>query len=327
MDTEASAPTHKEPRQFGILAVLGVTLGVALAVLKALIWSGGTVNGEVFGYALAGVAIPGLIAFAVTGLGKKRNPSRFALLFSALSFFSLLLEIPNRPENLKDHVSRLVKEAAGTRPVEDSSSTETDRLSREMLHELLDLRKSHDTKTAQFKDDLSQLYSVDSFSSRAKMQRCMDSVRGTLTADQEFASQFQAWRDRSKEQVDQSSLSDSEKQDFMKGVNQSLGSSQILTLRNQVVEAETKWADATIDLYSLAMANTGKIMVDGSRIIINGEELRARFSRELEDAKKLRSDMRNLNSQMAQLQRQGMQEYGITRKDIGLSDEGQPPSH
>jgi hypothetical protein len=322
---QINAGADPRPKPFGVLAVLGIMLGVVLSIVKALIWSGGTVNAEVLGYALAGIAIPGVIAFAVAGLGKLRNPNRFALTFCALSLVFLLLEVSNHPENLKDHVSRLMREAAGTKPVQ-GRSTETDRLTRNMLSEILDLRKSHDAKTAKFKDDLGQLYSVDSFSTVTKMQRCVEAVRATLSADQEFSRQFQVWKDRTKEEVEHSSLSDSDKRHFMKGVEQRMGDSKILALRNQVVEAEAKWANATIGLYGLAVANTGKIAVNGSKIVINDDKVRSEFNRELEDSKNLRSNMRSLNSQMAQLQREGMQQIGITPKDIGLPDSN-PASH
>jgi hypothetical protein len=289
MDAQINTGTDPRPKPISVLALLGIVLGFVLSIVKALIWSGGTVDAGVFGYALAGVAIPGVIAFAVAGLGKRCNLNRFALTFCALSLTFLLMEVSNHPENVKDRVSRLAREAAGTKPV-GVGATETDRLSREMLREILDLRKSHEAKTAKFKDDLGQLYSTDSFSAGTKMQRCVEAVRGTLSADQEFSRQFQVWKNRIKEDVDRSSLSDSDKQDFMKGVDQTIGNSKIFTLRTQVVEAEGKWADATIGLYSLAMANTSKIAVDGSRIIINDARVRAEFNRELEDSKNLRSN-------------------------------------
>src|ERR1700690_3766512 len=85
----------------GILAFIAIIFGIALAILKAWIWSGGIVNAEGFGYALAGIIIPGLIAYAIAGRTKVRNPNRFALVFCGISLFFLLLEASNHHESLR----------------------------------------------------------------------------------------------------------------------------------------------------------------------------------------------------------------------------------
>jgi hypothetical protein len=327
VEIEASGQKVREQKPLSIPAVLGIAFGVGLSILKALIWSSGVLNGETLGYATASIIIPGLIAYAIAGRGRVRNPNRFALIFCALSFVFLLLDLANHHESSKDRVSRLAKEAAGTKPVDNAGSSEIDRLTRDMLREIMDLRKSHDATAAKFKDDLGQLYSANSFSSAANMKRSVDAVRGTLSADQEFSSQFQVWKEKLKQDTDHSSLSDLEKRDFMKGIDEKMGNSKILTLHSQIVEAEAKWVDSAVGLYTLAIANQGKIAADGSRIVINDENVRAKFNRELEDSKQLRADMRSLNSQMARLQRERMQQIGLTRKDIGVPDSDPPASH
>jgi len=81
---------------FGVLASIGVIVGIFLAIVKAFVWSKGAFTSEVFGYALAGALVPGAIAYVIAGRKKVRNPNRFALSFLLLCLFFLLLELSHR---------------------------------------------------------------------------------------------------------------------------------------------------------------------------------------------------------------------------------------
>jgi len=81
---------------FGVLALLGVVVGILLAIAKALVWSRGAFSAEVVGYAFAGAVIPGGIAYAIAGRKKVRNANKFALSFLLLSIFFLLIELSQR---------------------------------------------------------------------------------------------------------------------------------------------------------------------------------------------------------------------------------------
>ncbi len=81
---------------FSAMAYVAILVGIALALLKAFVWSKGVFTSEVFGYALAGALIPGGIAYAIAARKKVRNPNRFALWFLLLCIFFLLLELSHR---------------------------------------------------------------------------------------------------------------------------------------------------------------------------------------------------------------------------------------
>ena len=67
--------------------------GRFLAVVQALVWSKGMVDGEVEGYAAAGILIPLIIAYAIAGRKAKRNWDKLGFWFAGLTLFSLLLEV------------------------------------------------------------------------------------------------------------------------------------------------------------------------------------------------------------------------------------------
>ena len=323
MNDTTSSPNGPAFNFLGIFAILGIVAGIFLAFFRAWIWSSGEFGGEAFGYALSGVLISGLIAYAIAGRKKARNLNRFGLAFFLVSAFAFALEVSQSHPKQSESPSDLVKEVTGEKAVDPANSNETDRLGRAVLADMLAIRKSHDAQVAKFSSDLSHIYTAESFFDRASMQRSIDAVQGTLSADEEFSRQFQAWRDHIKEEVDHSSLSAADKEGFIQGVEKTMGGSDILKVRDQIVEAEEKWAAATKDLYGYTMANGQKIKVKGSELLIEDEKVRSDFNRRLKDCKDLRSNMRSLNSQLRQLQEDGMKKMGITRDDLGL-DQSRP---
>jgi hypothetical protein len=322
MNDTTSSPNGPAFNLFGAFAILGIVVGIFLAFLRAWIWSSGEFGGEAFGYALSGVLIPGLISYAIAGREKVRDLNRFGLAFFLVSVLVFALEVSQTHPKQSESPSDLVKEVTGKKAVDPAHSSETDRLARTVLGDILAIRKSHDAQVAKFSNDLSHLYSAESFSNRASMQRCIDAVEGTVSADEDFSHQFQAWRDRIKGTVDHSSLSQADKDGFIQGAEKAIGGSDILKVRDRIVEAEEKWAAATKDLYTYALANDQKIKVKGWELLIDDEKVRSDFNHQLRDCKDLRSNMRSLNSQLRQLQEAGMKKAGITRDELGL-EQGQ----
>ncbi len=82
-----SAP-HKP---IGILGLSGIVGGIILACLKALRWSHGVVTAEVVGYAVGGILLPFLIAYAIAGRIKIRDWNKVGIWFLVLSFVFYLI--------------------------------------------------------------------------------------------------------------------------------------------------------------------------------------------------------------------------------------------
>ena len=90
---QPSAVRQKRISWFG---VAGIITGAFLAVVKALVWSKGMVDGEVEGYAAAGILVPLLIAYAIAGRRAKRDWDKLSFWFVGLTLFFLLLEVSGR---------------------------------------------------------------------------------------------------------------------------------------------------------------------------------------------------------------------------------------
>lgn len=317
----APGPLPPEKKQF-ILGSLGVALGVFLAVFRAWAWSYGVMTTEAWGFAAGAAFLPLLIAYAIAGRKSVRNFNRFGVWFSGLSLVFFLIT-GRAPVSMERHIGDLMKEAAGTKPVDNSGPETMDNMIREMMRGILDDRKAFERETAAFAPDLRKLYSIDTFSNPQAMQKSIDVVHGIVATDERYSKLIESIPDRMEASVDRSSLSDSDKRDFMEGVRKSFGDMKLLQIRRQAVASEKLWEDATVGLYEFAMANAAGMRVDGAKLRIGSEKVRVGFNDRLDKAQKLRADLAKLNTELETAQRASLQQEGLTPKDLGLKDSGQ----
>lgn len=320
MTITATPNSQKKPRTFWPLVFLGIVVGVALSIARAVVWSGGSFNAEVSGYAFGGIMFSLLIAYAIAGREKARNLNLFSLSFCGICLVLYLMEVSAHPVSWKKHMGDVIRQAAGTKTATSDvpADPQTDAIVRDMFRDMLDRRKLHDTEVARFAPELERLYSAESFSSPAAIHRTLDAVSGVLAADREFSKQVKEWQERVEADVNRSSMSENDKQQFITGVRKSLGDSKILTVRQEVIETEARWADSTTDLYTFALSNPSKLAIKDSKIVITDENVREQFNRKLTDSQSIRKDLRSLNSQLKQMQLEGMQQFGVTPEDLGL---------
>ncbi len=317
-------PPTPPAKSFGVLPWIGVAVGIFLAFANAWVWSGGVWTDESLGYALGGLIFPGLIAYAIAGRKKVYNPNRFGLWFCGLCLIFFLMELSHRPPNLKNRMGDLMREAAGTKLVVSKGSP-MDVLIRAVFRDILQQQKAHQARVDAFSADLGKVYSAESFADKAAMQRSIDAVRGIVEADQDYGQQTASLPERVQKKVDATSLTKSEMQDFMKGVRQSWGNSKVLADQREAIAIEVQWAEKTIGLYQLPLANSGKIVVKGSKVLIKNAKVRSKFNKELEESKKLRS---NFEKAMARLEQDSADighKYGLTLKDISHDSESGKP--
>ena len=331
MDTPTTLGNEQSPQSTAprpgklhfILGFLGVALGMFVALFRAWIRYYGTVNAEMMGAVFGSALLPALIAYLIAGRKRVRNFNRFGFWFAGLSI--VFFAVTNRPPvSLQQHFVNLMKEAAGTKPLDDSGPRKMDDLVRGILRDILNERKAFDQDAGQFAPVLHRLYSAESFSSEEAMQRSRDAVRGAALVDQHYSEEMESLPDRIQARAVQAGLSDSEAKDFTEGMRKSFGDSKALSLRRKAMEVERQWAEVTVALYEFAMANAAWIRVDGPHLVIANEKVRTAFTEQMKESQTLRESLTTLNAQMEVAQREGMQQLGMAPKDLGLDDNGQP---
>jgi hypothetical protein len=303
-----------------------VFLGIAFSVAKALLWSRGVWNAEACGYAIGGLLISLVTAYLIAGREKNGKPVSFGLIFAGISLFLCLLELPQPRKDVNAEVADLVREASGTKAIDHrgASSSPHDKLLLEVMTEFLDKVKAHREKVHQLQADLQTLYTPESFSGADAMNRASNSVQKTTALDHELVLQLEQWPSRVQEQTARSDLSESDKQAFLKGYNKTFSNSEILTLRSQGDEIELQWCKDTLALYDFARSHTRGMHVKDRHILIEDESVRARFNDLLHQSREERQRIRDTNAQLAKLQRDVLEKYGLTRKEVGLDEPSNP---
>jgi hypothetical protein len=130
--TMTTPDLERKPNSFGPFAYLGILVGVALSVAKALVWSSGSFDAEVSGYAIGAIATALLVAYLIGGRKKVRNPNLFSLSFCGICLLLYLMERSTPHVNWKKHMGEIAKQAAGTKATSDepSGDPQTDAIAR-----------------------------------------------------------------------------------------------------------------------------------------------------------------------------------------------------
>jgi hypothetical protein len=265
-----------------------------------------------------------LIAYAIAGRKSVRDFNRYGLWFSGLSLAFFLIS-SRTPVSMQQHVANLMKEAAGAKTVDDIGRPDLDDLLRNMMRSTLDDRKSLDREVEPFSAELSKLYSIDTLASPKAMQKSIDAVRGVVAADEQYSEKLDSIPDRMQASVDHSSLSNSDKREFLEGVRKSYGDVKTLQIRRQAMVIEEKWQVATVGLYEFAMAHATTLRRDGAKLRFEGKKVRSEFNERLDQAEKLRADLVTQNKQLESAQSAALQQAGLTLKDLGLEESDAQP--
>ncbi len=314
---EPQPPTPK--KKHFILGFLGIALGLFLAFFHAWAWSYGMMSAEAWGYAFGTAILPALIAYAIAGRKSVRNFNRFGIWFSGLSLLFFLIS-SGHPVSLQQHIGDLMKEAAGTKAMDNSGPEGFNNLIRDMMRGVMDDRKAFERETEPFTAELGKLYTAETFSSGNAMQKSIDAVHGIVAVDERYSKRLEGIPDRMQAQVENSHFSESDKQGFMAGIRKSYGNAKALQIRRQAMGTETQWEGATVALYEFAMANASKVRVAGTQLVIGDERIRSKFNDLFGKSQKLRDDLLELNKQLEAAQRVALQEAGVTPKDLGIKE-------
>jgi hypothetical protein len=191
-------------------------------------------------------------------------------------------------------------------------------LTRDFFSQIMRLRKKHDADSEQYGPALGKLYSVDSFSSPARMHQSMQAVDGMQKIDQDFANAFGKSVGELKTRVQASSLTASDKEEFLHGFNNGLGSSEAVATWKDLQKAEDKWSRATHAFYGFTLTQSSAIKVENGRILIVGEAVRQEFNSRLHECGDLSHRVMVASRTMALKQQAGMKNMGVTRSDLGL---------
>lgn len=289
--------------------------------------------GALIGGLLGWFFFPVIIGLLVSRTVKPpRRLKRFAIVFSLVgilgSLGALALHSPQRSyrsrvdQQVVNHeIVGILKEATGAQPANGDSPVlgkDVSAMTRDFFSQIMRLRKKHDADSEQYAPALGKLYSADSFSSPARMRQSMQAVDGIQKIDLDFASAFGKSVDELKARVQASSLSASDKEGFVRELDNGLGSSEVAATWKDLQKAENQWSRATHAFYGFALEQSSAIKVENGRVRIVGEAVRQEFNSRLRECGDLSNRVMAVGRTMALKQQASMQNIGVTSSDLGL---------
>lgn len=170
--------------------------------------------------------------------------------------------------------------------------------------------------------ELAELYSPSAFRSRAKMEKVLSVVQAVQQVEEKYASlepvvhEFRA-------KVAQMEENESKRTAFLEGFEKSWRATQQPRVR--VLEKESQWLKATIELYRFAIENQRHIRADSKTIQISDDAVLARFNERLNKATSLHEETLRLQADFEKYQKAKLSELGLTPADFSAPESSKPP--
>src|SRR5208282_2236068 len=261
----AAEVTHKRGREalFVAFALIFTALVLFLNYLRALRWAG-LMNAESIGYMIGGLflafALGLLVMYVVQRIrGKKIPPALKALGITSVallfSLFGLAREIGIQHALQADayrQMRTLLKEAAGKQP-RSKDANWWDAPTRDLFQDLLEMNQHYTADAVALdKSAIRDLYSSKSYGGEVHMQKVVTQLRAVQAVDERYAS-LDPLIKKMQVRVEAADAPESAKQDFLKGMRESLEAR--LTQRGELVRKEEAWIKSTISLYEFAIAH------------------------------------------------------------------------
>ena len=222
---------------------------------------------------------------------------------------------------MQKRMSEIAREAAGTKPVDDSGTPqerEMRGIMRDFFRAVFNDRKQHDADANVHALDLASLYSAKSFSSKAAMKKTMLAVDGINGVDKEFSRRFQLRIDEMRRRMEASTMNASEKREFLKGVDQGLANSNALKQRRELMATEDDWVRATDDLYAFALQHASQIKAVGKQIVLSDNQVKQQFDQRFSQSRDARKKLEAGNQQWQSQRERKMNGLGLSESDLGL---------
>jgi hypothetical protein len=337
-DPFAPAPAEAPPNRwkaplFAFLATILLVPVVGLNYLRALRWAG-VINAESFGYMMGGVLMSllfGLLAmfFVQKARRKKAEPASKTLgVVSIALFFSMFAftgEIASRhggtTSDAYHKAGNLLKEAAGKQPVSKDANW-WDAPSRDFFRDILEKNQHYSAEVAALDSSaIKNLYSSDSYAGKAHMEKVVSQLRAALAVDAKYTSLDPIIK-KMEERVAAADASESEKQNFLKGMHGSLDRS--LAPRNELILTEEAWMKSTIDLYEYAIAHTADYSIRGNKLYFRKDATREEFMSQQSKAIALHHNFLKAKKAWEESRKSKLDQMGVSRSDLTPSQLGKP---
>jgi hypothetical protein len=305
---------------------LGILVVVALAVVAAFIRpvEEGT-PGFQAGYRIGGLSasllIPGVIAYAIAGRKKARNPNLLALVFCVSCVLLLVTSFAGalNSESADQRISRLMREAAGLQPVRQSmfpSDRRWDDGVREILRDLMRQNKDyHEAYSKIDQNQISKINTPESFADSRVAAPALQQLHASYDLDVQNEARVKGAVEKLRIAME-SGVSSSEREAVERGLAQGLAAQ--MPKRRRLVEAERQWLDAVDSEYTYAQQHEKDFRFSQGHLGVAEAAVREEFNARVREQEARRKELLNAKKEFEQYQAQTLQKMGLSAKDAGV---------
>jgi hypothetical protein len=320
-----AVPSTLKTVAFVILSLLLFAVVLLLNYVRALRWAG-VINAESSGYMMGGVLVAvglGFLGmFVVRKLrGRKLHPASKTLGVAAIAFviscMAFLGEAASRrpltEEEVNHRIGDLLKEAAGTKPP-SADADWWDGAARDFFHDLIEMNKQYAAEVKGLDNSaIEDLYSVNSYSSKARMEAVVTQLQAAQAVDDKYASLDPIIK-KMEERIAKAKVSESEKQEFLKGMEASM--TKALAPRNEAIRTGREWMKSTIDLYQFAIGHSPEYSIRGNKLYFENDDASKEFTARQTQAIALHKEFLKTKGAAEDSRKQGLGKLGVSPTDM-----------
>jgi hypothetical protein len=214
----------------------------------------------------------------------------------------------------EERLARLMREVQGGyvgrgNRAPSSRGEQEDDILRELLAGVLDVnRRIKHQKSEVDREALGGLYTARSFSSPEAMGRTTAAIRQLLHANQRIAGEIERVLTRIRGRVEAAGWSPTDKVRFWREIAN--GFAAKFKLRSEILEKQTVWSEATIDLYEFVLCNSEELSFEGKAVRTSDRSTGEEFVRRLKRAKQSRDAFRAAAARNEEIQAGLLTEWG-----------------
>lgn len=258
---------------------------------------------------------------AVTVYYRKRIPRptihRRVLMISAVALAVAVFSLQGSRSvgNLTDErAATLAKEAAGVDPPTPDQSV-WDSPVRQFFADLAKFNSQYIAEAdALDQSALKDLYSVDSFRDRERMEKTLSQLRATRDVDQKYSS-IEPIIEQMKSKVRALDAPGFVKEQFLNGFISS--ATEVLVKRAEVTSKEEAWIQASIELYEFMIAKKRSYFIRNDRLLFQDATALSAFQVRRKKAEALRDDALRTKDSFDELNRKTLDRFKLRPSDFG----------
>jgi hypothetical protein len=168
---------------------------------------------------------------------------------------------------------------------------------------------------------IKDLYSPESYVSKAHMQKVVEQLQAALVVDEKYIS-IDPLIKKLEDSIASVDISESQKKEFLQGLQGSMDRN--LAPRREVIRTEEGWMHKTIALYEFLIEHKSEYSIKNKKLYFTNNETGDEFASQQTSAIAAHKEFLKAKSAMEAARKKNMGELGVSPSDLTPSQLGKP---